>query len=111
MARIFDAGKLDKRVTLQKYLGDTETGYTKPDNWQDVATLWANINAVGDRSFYAAQSAHAELTHKVTIRYRPGVSADMRFLYGERILEIVSPPIDYDEQHMFLILRCREVAT
>lgn len=108
-----DAGELNRRITIEKNnkskrdsFGDEAT-----DSWLPFCTVWAKITAAGTREFWEAQAAHAELTHKITIRYRSGITADMRVKYGERTLDIVAPPVDINEAHRYLILKCREVTT
>ena len=55
----------------------------------------------------AALAINAELTHKVTIRYRPGVLAAMRMLYGGRVFNIGSV-IEPQMAHVSLELTCGE---
>jgi head-tail adaptor len=39
-----DAGKLDRRVTLQRKGADTDDGYqTVPGDWADLADVWAQF--------------------------------------------------------------------
>lgn len=107
-----DAGALNRRVVIQKYEPALdEHGYAVPDGWKDFLTVWAHVEPVSARQFWAAQAAHAELTHQVTIRFHCRVTADMRLKLGNRILDIVGPPLDYDDAHKYLVLRCREVTT
>ncbi|MGQ0516567.1 phage head closure protein, partial [Bacillus sp. D-CC] len=50
------------------------------------------------REFWQAASVNAENTIRVEIRYRKGITSEMRILYGERILEITNV-IDVEEKH------------
>ena len=103
MEQYIDAGRLNKRVTLQKRGED-------PAVWEDICTVWAAINNAGSREYWEARAAHGELTHKVTIRYRKGVDTEMRVLYGDRAFHIIAPPVDFDMRHKYLILKCREAS-
>ena len=110
MEQYIDAGALNKRVTLLAR-GRTDDAFADPqaDTWTEVCTVWAAISNAGAREFWEAQAAHAELTHKVTIRYRAGITADMRVRFGERLFAVIAPPVDYDMRHKYLVLKCREV--
>ena len=108
-----NAGELRQWLTFQRRAGSAASGGLDAltDNWVDVFSCRGKVTAAGSREFWEAQAAHAELTHRVKIRYRPGVTADMRILYGSRVLEVIAPPIDEDERHQWIILKCREVTT
>lgn len=102
------AGKLRHRVTIQQ-LVKADDGYGGiVETWQDVATVWATVEPLRGSERYRAQQVQSELTHKVTMRYRPGVKPQMRLLYGDRVLEIEAV-IDVEERHRWLELLCSEV--
>lgn len=108
-----DAGRLRHRVVLQRFNGTVDDyGDARQDvdaNWEPVATVWAAVDPVAGREFYANYQAQAELSHKVSVRYRSDVRAGMRVLLeGSRRLEIESV-IDWEERHEHLLLMCREV--
>ena len=111
MERSIDAGALNKRVTLQRR-ARTFDAFEDPigDRWETICACWAAVNSTGAREFWEARAAHAELTHKVTIRWRGDVTADLRVLYGGRVFDVIAPPVDYDMRHKYLVLKCREVA-
>ncbi|MDZ7809199.1 MAG: phage head closure protein [Arhodomonas sp.] len=102
------AGKLNKRVALQEpsRVADGRGGYTT--TWSTVATVWAQVHPLSPDERVAAAQMQAQLTHRVTIRYRDGITAAMRVLYGTRALSIVGPPRDVDERHELLFLSCNE---
>ena len=102
------AARLRHRVTLQEAASAADQYGQPVETWAAVATLWAAVEPLRGREFYQAQQVNADLTHKVTIRYRAGVSEKQRILYGSRILEIASPPIDREERHIDLELLCVE---
>ena len=113
MAFIIDAGEMDRRITIQRYnpAVKSRTGERIEEGWADLATCWARVRSAASREFWEAQAAHAELTHDVTIRYRAGITADMRLRFSGRVFDIVAPPVDPEDRHAFLILKCREVTT
>lgn len=104
------AGSLRHRVTLQRQeLVFGEFGAPLHNKvWKDVATVWASVEAVNGREFFASQQVQSEVTHKVTIRFLPGVTADMRIVHGGRVFGIVAPLPD--NRGTRLVLMCREVS-
>lgn len=84
-----EAGNLRHRITIQKP-GMTRNAYNQPvDTWDTVATVWAAVEPLRGREFYAAQQINAEATVRVRIRYRADVERGMRILVGNKILEIL----------------------
>lgn len=108
MDKFIDAGRLNRRVTLQTR-ATNDAGDPQSDRWETFAVVWAEIANAGAKEYWAAQAAQGELTHKITIRYRPGVTADMRIRYGERTFATVAPPVDIGMARKYLVLKCREV--
>jgi len=103
-----NAGKLRHRVTIQE-LVRADDGYGGIiETWQDVATVWAAVEPLRGSERYRAQQVQAELSHKVTMRYRAGVKPQMRLLHNGRVLNIEAV-IDAEERHRWLELLCSEV--
>ena len=104
------AGMLRHRVTIQRQeLVFGKFGAPLHDKvWENVATVWASLEAMSGREFFASQQVQSEVTHKVTIRFRPGVAADMRIVHGGRVFGIVAPLPD--NRGTRLVLMCREVS-
>lgn len=76
------AGRLRHRVTIQKpkQIQDATTGNMRT-LWQDVATdVDAEIVLPSVRERVAAKQMQSEASGKITIRYRPGMSATMRLI-------------------------------
>ncbi len=82
------SGVLRKRVTLQaeSRTDDGAGGYAL--SWTDVATVWAEIAPLGGREAFAAHRLEARVTHRVRLRYREGITADMRLVMGSRVFNI-----------------------
>lgn len=102
--------KYNKRIILQNKSSDYETDEegNPLEPWQDVVKVWATVNPLRGREFWQAASVNAENTIRVEIRYRKGITSNMRILYGERILEITNV-IDVEEKHKEMHLMCKEV--
>ena len=75
-------GKLRHKMTLQEPVDvqDTTTG-EMVRTWQDVAKVWASLEPLSAREFVAAGAEQSEVSARVTIRYREGVTSKMRLVY------------------------------
>ena len=103
-----EAGKLNKRVTIQAPVTATDSSGAPNPTWVDIATVSAAIEPLRGREFFSAQQANNELSHRVTIRYRRGIKPSYRLMYGIRYLEIESI-IDPEERNRELQLMCKEL--
>jgi SPP1 family predicted phage head-tail adaptor len=55
-----------------------------------------------------ADALRNEVTHRITIRYRAGITPRNRVSYGGRTMEILAV-IDKEEAHIYQQLLCREM--
>ena len=109
---MIDPGKMRHRITFQTFTGEQDA-YGDPlqaddSNWKDTATLWAAIDPISGREFYAAEQSQSEVSHKVRCRYRSSLTTAMRIKYGKRIFQIISI-IDWEERHESLLIMCKEL--
>lgn len=107
------AGALTRRVTLQdKSSGEDADGFPTTADWSDVATVWAEVKPLSlrAREYYQAAGIEAEKAVQVTIRYRPGVTENMRVLFGTHTYDIWAA-LDTEMKHVEWVLICREVTT
>ena len=102
------AGELRHQVALQAPAKTFDSEGQEVITWTTVATVRAAVVPLTGREYFETRAVNAELTHKVTIRYRRGVKATWRVLYGSRALEVVSVA-DVEERHERLELMCKEV--
>lgn len=102
------AGDLDQRVTLERQQSGVvdELGQPLPDDWTALGSCWAAVLPLVGREFISAQAVASEVTTRVVIRYRPGITAADRVNHEGRIYNIVSV-IDKRSQHDELQLMCR----
>lgn len=85
--------RLRHRLTLQQEVKtiDGAGGYVR--TWQNIADLWAEISSINGKSIYGREKLYAgqiqsEISHKITIRYRNGISTEMRLLFENRAFNI-----------------------
>jgi len=100
-------GELRHRVSLQTKTITKAEGIPQ-ENWTTVATVWAAIADLSGKEYFQAASVQSEVTSRIRIRYRPGITPAMRVFYGSRLFTILSV-IDKDERHREIELMCKEV--
>lgn len=107
MAQRLQIGQLNRRVTIQQrsaVIGDFGQQSTY---WSDVCTVWAHVAPLTGRELVNAQARFSEVTYRVTILYRKGITAAMRVLFEDLTLN-VGAVIDPDTEHVSLQLLCSE---
>jgi SPP1 family predicted phage head-tail adaptor len=87
---MIDAGKLRERVTVQIASGTTNALGETVLTWANSTAVWASVDGVSAREALAAGQQEVTITHKVRMRYIPGLTQSMRFSWRSRTLEIVS---------------------
>jgi len=103
------AARLNKRVLIQVQLDTTKNQYgEKIEEWQDLMTVWAGIEPLSGKEFFAAQERNAELTTRIVIRYRSGLGPFIRFKYQGRTFYPSGQPIDKNSSHEELEFICHE---
>ncbi len=104
-----DAGKLNKRITVEYQQESRDTDGAVIKNWVEFCKPWASIQPLtGKEYFDAAQSVDNVVNTKITIRYRAGIKPDMRILYKDAIYDITSI-INPNESNQYLLLMCKVV--
>ena len=101
------SGRLNRRVTLQRKTAATDAYGAEVASWTDVATVWAAIEPLTGREFFASRQINAEITTRVVIRYLTGIVPAMRIVHGTRLYDILSV-IDPRDAHVELQLMCTE---
>jgi SPP1 family predicted phage head-tail adaptor len=83
------AGKLDRRLTIQRVT--TVPGpFNEPvETWTDVATVWAQERPDRGTERFSAQGLTAQVVMVFHIRYRADVTVEDRLLYKERTWNII----------------------
>jgi SPP1 family predicted phage head-tail adaptor len=102
-------GELNKRVTLQEPVqtADGMSGFTV--TWTQAAVVWAAVWPISANEMKDAMQTGLTITHRIRMRYRPGVKASWRISWDDRYFNIVSI-IDPSSDHTVLDLMCKEAA-
>ncbi|ADU30361.1 phage head closure protein [Evansella cellulosilytica] len=103
-----NSGKLNRPISIkeEQSISDGGGGQTT----QDVLIVdktWGNIATLSGREQWQAQQMEAQVSHKVTIRYRNGIKRTQFVLYKERKFEI-QYIFNPNESNTWLELYCIE---
>lgn len=105
------SGKLRHLVTIQRrVVGSPQATSTgQPDEtWTAFLTdIHASIEPISGREYFAQRQVQGEVTHRVRLRYRAGITSAMRVVFGSRVFDIASV-IDFEERNIELQLMCVE---
>ncbi len=52
--------------------------------------VWANVSPASGREYEEAQKLRAETTYKISTRYFPCITSEMKILFGVQLLDIIS---------------------
>ena len=84
------AGRLNRRVTLQSpSQAVDELGQPIP-GWTDVAVVWGDIRMRSGLESVKAGAVVSTVQASVRIRYRSGVNAGMRLIHNLQVYEILA---------------------
>lgn len=102
------AGKLRHRIQIQRKVSvqDPVTGEQLTQQWVKFFDAWAAIEDLSARDFIAAKAGQAEVKSRIVIRYRAGITSDMRVLLeDETVCSIQGPPLaDTSSRREYLTL-------
>ncbi|MCU6454348.1 head-tail adaptor protein [Sphingomonas sp. A2-49] len=90
------AGSLDRRVRIERPVSDDAIDGAGSGAWAPVAIVWASVvDALPSRGERLADGLNvAARPARVRMRYRDDVTAAMRFVLGDRIMQIVAGPAE-----------------
>lgn len=87
-----DINKLNKRITIQKYVSVQDDEGFEEKKWIDIAKIWASVNNLWGKEFYAAKTVNLEKTVEFTIRYNKDIenidTKTHRILFNNRNFNI-----------------------
>jgi head-tail adaptor len=91
-----DPGTLDRYITIERPLASDSFTGAGSGSWVKVDDVWAGIqDALPSRSERLADGINVKTRPaRVRMQYRDDVTGDMRFVEGDRIMQIVSGPAE-----------------
>jgi SPP1 family predicted phage head-tail adaptor len=102
-------GDLTKRIDLEAPTKASDGMGSYDETWTTIATsVAAAIWSYSGKEMVQSMQTTGEVTHRIRIRYRSVLRTSWRVKFGNRYFSIVSPPIDFDMEHKYLELLCKE---
>ena len=103
------AGRLNRRCTLQQP-GTTTDALGQPvPGWTDVATVWADIRMKSGLEAIKAGASVSVVQASIRVRYRAGITAGMRVVHNLTAYNITAVQPDVGGRE-FVDLVCEVVA-
>jgi len=87
---MIDPGKLRERVTVQVASGATNSVGELVLTWSDSSAVWASVDGVSAREQLLSGQSQVAISHRVRMRYLPGLTQSHRLSWQSRTLESVS---------------------
>ena len=111
MARVI-AGRLRHRVQLQKRTQTTDTVGEPQLAWEELGSVWADIQPMAGRKLASVQRLGSSVSHEIVVRYQAKfadtrVVSTYRGLYQGRIFNILGC-INSDEGQSLVSLIAEE---
>ena len=87
---MMQAGRLNRRCTLQAP-GTTQDELGQPiPGWTDVATVWSDIRMKSGLESIKAGASVSVVQASIRVRYRAGITAGMRVVHNLQAYNIVA---------------------
>jgi SPP1 family predicted phage head-tail adaptor len=103
-----EAGRLRHRVTIKSKSVTRDTFGGETVSWTTTATVWAAVEPLTGREWLEGKQAAADVTTRIRMRYRSGISPEMQAVYGAHTYDILAV-IQPEENRREIQLMCREV--
>lgn len=101
------AGQKRHRITIETPTSTQDGQGASAITWGTLVKTWAAIWPLRGREFFESKQLGGEISHRLRIRYYPGIGIKERIKFGTRYLKINSI-IDLDERNEELELMCTE---
>ena len=103
-----EIGKLRHRIIIQTITEGRDSSGGPIETIVDLYTVWASVSPLTGRELTNAQLINSEVTHQIAMRYRAGINAKCRALFGTRIFQLFEA-LNIDEQNITLQIGAKEV--
>jgi SPP1 family predicted phage head-tail adaptor len=102
------AGPLRQRVTIKDKSVSQNSYGEEVITWNDVDTVWAAVEPLRGREFLEGKQITAEVSTRIRIRYRSGITPEMQVVFGSITYDIHSI-IHIEEREREIHLMCQEI--
>lgn len=102
------SGRLRHRVTIERRTTTTDAHGDQLDTWTTMATVWAAIEPLNGREYFAASGEASEVTARIRLRYQSelaGMTTADRVTHNGVNYDIRSV-INPEQRGMELVLMC-----
>lgn len=104
-------GKLRDRLTIQRQVRTPDNSGGFAVNWENIPddpVVFAEIAPLTFREEIRFRQIATQASHRITIRYRADIAADMRLIDGAKTYNIVSLlPLDSRLEYLVIIAETR----
>jgi head-tail adaptor len=101
-----DIGRLDRRIRIERKVAASGFTSAGKDEWETVVTVWAQVQDVlpsrGEK--LADGMSMASRPARIRIRYRAGITSDMRIVHGARVMQITAGPAELGRREALEIM-------
>lgn len=105
------AGRLNKRVVIERR-DSGKNSFSEPvDVWQSLATRSAGIEPLNGKEYFNAVGENSGVTTRIRLRFdavTATITSADRINHNGTIYEIVSPPINPQERGAEIVLMCEQ---
>ncbi|MFP1739778.1 phage head closure protein [Lonsdalea quercina] len=106
-----DPGELNQRARLRQRVDLPNDDFGVTAEFTGEKTVWAKVRQVGATTYRESVQTGDAVTHYLTIRYRPGVTADFEVVMpGGNVLRIRRIR-DLNSARRFLLLECEDLGS
>lgn len=97
---------LRQRIMIQAKTETRDARGGVTETWTTIATRWGSIEPLSAREILNAQQVDARVSHRVTLRYYPGLTPEHRLLKDARVfhIEAVVNPLERDKATQVLAM-------
>lgn len=104
------AGRLRHRIDVQQATKTRTASGGYEETWTTVATVWGAVEPLRGREYFENAQVQSEATHRITLRYRAGVSPDDRLRHStENRIFLPLSVLNRDERNVSLEIMAKEV--
>ena len=100
---------MNKLISFLKFVIKVDDMRQAKGSWETYKKVWATVKPYKSSECNFMGKLKPEVSHRVYVRFRKDITAEMRILYHGRIFQIAGVPIDLDEKHELLEIQCEEV--
>lgn len=104
------AGRLNKRITLYRFVPDaSDTRQKNKGHYEPAFTVWAEMLCTQSSTAVDGGAVVYDTVYKFNIRRRNDIQPTMRIRYAGREFSLTGAPIDWKKEQNGMTLLAREV--